>query len=141
LCQGADFKVIASDFPETLDKATFPTPEEYCKENAKRKALDVYNKIKGSNSEPFIVIGSDTIVVQGQNVLEKPKSKENAIHMLTSLQGSSHKVISAIALVVSPSNSLSQEFQLLVDSNQTEVIFDDLTRDEIEIYVHTKDPM
>ena len=44
--QGLHFEVIPSTFEENLDKSTF-TPEDYVKETARRKTLEVAARLKG----------------------------------------------------------------------------------------------
>ena len=41
IIQGLEIKVIASSFPENLDKNSFKTPVDYVVENSRLKALDV----------------------------------------------------------------------------------------------------
>lgn len=53
--------VCPSTFEENLDKSKY-SPDEYVRENAKQKALDVYRKLSDKNS--CLVIGSDTVVVR-----------------------------------------------------------------------------
>lgn len=46
-----------------------------------------------------MVIGSDSVVVLGDQLLEKPKSHEDAFNMIKSLSGKSHNVISAVVIM------------------------------------------
>lgn len=48
--------------------------------------------------ENSVVLGCDTIVVIGQEVLGKPNSHDEALEMLTRLSGNCHTVCSAISL-------------------------------------------
>jgi septum formation protein len=45
-----------------------------------------------------LVVGGDTVVVQGGRVLGKPADAEDAVTMLLSLSGESHDVLSGLAL-------------------------------------------
>ena len=49
-------------------------------------------------SEPALVIGSDTIVVLGTEVLGKPKDEKDAVRMLTELSGNTHSVYTGVSL-------------------------------------------
>jgi predicted house-cleaning NTP pyrophosphatase (Maf/HAM1 superfamily) len=40
-----EFDVVVSGFPETLDKASFPTRADYVAENARQKALEVWSRL------------------------------------------------------------------------------------------------
>ncbi|MDB5053463.1 MAG: Maf-like protein [Bacilli bacterium] len=72
-------------------------PSEIVETLSLRKALAV---IEGSSDlSDGIVIGSDTIVVCEGQVLNKPIDAEDAMRMLTLLQGRSHQVFSGIACV------------------------------------------
>ena len=72
-----NFDIIISDFDE--EKVKFNgNVEEYVIEVAEGKALDVLSRI----SEDSIIIAADTIVVNGDKILGKPKSEEDAYKML-----------------------------------------------------------
>jgi septum formation protein len=86
-----------------------------------------------SLAEGEILITSDTIVLLNDEVLGKPKSKEDAKKMLALLSGKMHTVISGVCL---SSNALQHSF-----SSHTRVYFDELTKDEIEHYVETFLPL
>lgn len=61
---------------------------------ARRLARDKARAVPGA-----VVLGADTIVVLGEEVLEKPADREEAVRMLLRLQGQKHKVITAVCLV------------------------------------------
>ena len=46
-----------------------------------------------------IVIGADTIVVSDGSILGKPKDEADAVRMIRSLQGRSHKVYTGVAIL------------------------------------------
>lgn len=52
-----------------------------------------------SNFKKGTVIGADTIVVFGQEIIGKPKSKRHAVEILKKLSNSTHFVITAISLI------------------------------------------
>lgn len=82
-----------------------------------------------------LVIGADTIVVHGNNVLGKPENHQDAIRMLKLLGGTTHLVISGIAIVNASSG------RELVSHEITEVTFRFLSDEEINCYVATGEPM
>jgi septum formation protein len=88
----ARFRVIASGVDEESIKAT--SPLIFARKAAISKARAVAAKHKDS-----IVIGADTIVLLGRKILGKPKDRQDAIAMLKSLTGKTHKVITGIAVV------------------------------------------
>ncbi len=62
---------------------------------AREKASSVAEK--GRHALP--ILGADTVVVEGDTVLQKPNGREEAVAMLQQLSGSTHQVMSAVALV------------------------------------------
>lgn len=123
---GLEFLAI----PSTVDEKTDETePQKLVAELALMKALDVAQRVEG------LVIGADTIVVDGKTVLGKPHSKEAAIHMLQSLSGRQHQVMTGVAVVDSESGSQ------WVDVEITRVYFRELTLPEIQHYVDSGEPM
>ncbi|KAG0364178.1 inosine triphosphate pyrophosphatase-like protein [Gamsiella multidivaricata] len=137
---GINYTVVPSTFPETLDKSLFSHPSEYVKENALQKALEVYERLKASGNTPDLVIGADTVVAHNSQILEKPRSEQGAVEMLTSLSGSTHMVYTGVTLIA-PSTDGSDEPRILTEVEGTEVKMQNLTREIIEAYVETKEPM
>lgn len=79
------------------------------------------------------VIGADTIVVLGRNILGKPKDKESAKAMLRSLSGKWHKVITGVC-VISPKAKISFHDIAWVKLRP-------ISEEEIEKYIETGEPM
>ena len=80
-----------------------------------------------------IVLGADTIVVLGPNVLEKPRDAADARSMLRRLAGREHTVITGICLR-HPKGSQ-------VNSSSTGVHFTPISDAEIDAYVATGEPL
>ena len=133
--QHLKFEVIPSTFPEDLDKSKY-TPSEYVKENARLKALQVFeSECKENDSKkPDLVIGSDTVVVFNDKILEKPKDINNAKEMLTLLSGATHTVASGVALI-----NKNKDIHTFVQT--TKVKFSKMTAEMIDAYIDTKEPM
>lgn len=79
-----------------------------------------------------LVIGCDTTVVLGDEILGKPADDADAARMLRELSGSTHKVISGCAV--------SFGGRLVSFSQETAVTFRQLTEAEIAAYVATGEP-
>lgn len=90
-----DFEVIVSGSEEVVNEEL--KPSEKVIELAKQKAEDVYKTIESTD---FVVIGSDTIVVTNEDeILGKPKDREDAIRMLTTLSNKTHKVMTGVCII------------------------------------------
>jgi septum formation protein len=124
---GLSFSVIPSGFDES--SVTAAAPEEYVRILAESKAKDISKKY----SESW-VIGADTVVVIDGKILGKPSSRTDARAMLKSLSGQTHVVLTGYCICCA-----SKEI-LFSDTVRTEVIFKELSEDEIEWYIHTKEP-
>ncbi|KAF8984391.1 hypothetical protein BGZ46_008142 [Entomortierella lignicola] len=137
---GITYTVIPSTFPETLDKSLFSHPSEYVKENALQKALEVYERLNAAGNTPDLVIGADTVVAYDSKILEKPRSVQDAIDMLTSLSGSTHMVYTGVTLIAPPTDG-SDKPRIVTDVEATEVKMQVLSQELIEAYVNTGEPM
>lgn len=80
-----------------------------------------------------IGLGADTIVVVGEQVLEKPAGEQDAARMLRLLSGRAHLVITGIAL--------RQGRTTIFDHETTSVVFSQLDESEIAAYVASGEPM
>jgi septum formation protein len=93
------------------------------------------------------VLGADTIVVVGAEILGKPKNVADATRMLRLLSGRDHQVTTGVCLMGPPSGSSSGEGSKsegpLGDtrSETTVVTMTNLSDDEIRNYVATGEPM
>ncbi len=83
-------------------------------------------------AEDEILITSDTLVMCGERVMGKPRSREEAVDMLRCLSGREHKVITAVTLRNSCSCRTSSDTAI--------VYFKDLSDREIEYYVDNYKP-
>ncbi|MDD5383041.1 MAG: Maf family protein [Candidatus Margulisbacteria bacterium] len=86
------FKVIPSRINEAEISAL--SPRSFAIKAAAAKAEDIAAKHKNA-----IVIGADTIVVLGNKIIGKPKNKKDAVRILGSLAGKTHRVITGLAVI------------------------------------------
>ena len=124
---GFSFKTIVKNIDETSDKTR---AEEKILEIAEKKARAVAIDFPDEN-----VVGADTVVVVDGKILGKPKNKEEAFSMLKSLSGRSHEVITAFSFININKNISYSDYEI------TKVYFKNLTDDEINWYINTKEPM
>ncbi|MCI5713916.1 MAG: Maf family protein [Lachnospiraceae bacterium] len=115
------------------EKITKNLPGEVVKELALQKAREVAK----DEEEPVLVIGADTVVAYGDEILGKPKDEKDAYRMLSMLQGKAHAVYTGVALIVQ--NPL--ERKEIVFAEKTKVFVYPMTKDEILSYIATKEPM
>jgi septum formation protein len=123
-----EFEVIASDATEIFDEQL--SPRELCQLNAHRKARGVAKKIPDA-----LVLGADTLVFLGGEVMGKPKTRAEAGQMLGRLQGRTHQVVTGVSLIqLRPSRE-----RLFAVS--TDVTFRPLTADQIKHYLSKTNPL
>ena len=103
---------------------------KFVKDAAFQKGIGI-----AKNHQNKLVISADTIVVNGNKVLGKPKDEDDAFFMLNLLSGKTHTVITAFALF------LQKYEKNIVEMASTEVTMRSLHNDEIWAYVNTGEPM
>ncbi len=80
-----------------------------------------------------IIITADTIVINDGKILGKPHSEEQAIEMLRSLMGHTHRVVTGVTLTSKVDKDTFAE--------TTDVTFYPLSDREIDLYVHNFHPL
>ncbi|WP_445477910.1 Maf family protein [Lysinibacillus irui] len=120
------FEVMTSEVEEKSVQAE--TMQDYVKGVALLKTRDVAKKASEAT-----IIGADTIVVYDNELLHKPKSREEALSHLQRLSDNKHVVMTAVA-IIEPSG------QETVFVEETTVVFHQLTQKLIEVYVDSGDP-
>ncbi len=99
-----DFEVIVSGSEEVVDENL--KPAEKVIELARQKAKDVYKTLENGD---VVVLGSDTIVVtEDDEILGKPKDKEDAIRMLTTLSNKTHKVMTGVFIIQNKDGNVTE---------------------------------
>ena len=103
---------------------------------AKEKAMAVAREIKDPQGTT-VVVGCDTIVVLGKEILGKPKDIYEAYAMITKLQGRTHMVYSGLALVKLENG----REEAISNFCATEVTMCKLSLDEIKRYFELENPL
>lgn len=80
----------------------------------------------------YMIITADTIVVIGDEILGKPKDKENACEMLLKLSGKKHSVITGVTI---RTKDRTKTFSAV-----SNVVFEKLDSEEINYYVDNFKP-
>jgi len=126
---GFKFEVIPANADEE-NNLRLP-PEDLAMHLAEVKAETVAKQCRRET----IVLGSDTIVVLEDEILNKPADPKNAIEMLMKLSGKTHTVITGICLFEAPS------MRYITKTQKTLVTFRELNMDEIIAYVTSGSPL
>lgn len=124
-----DFNVIAADVDET--PLGNETPKEYVLRLAQAKALAIQPRAESD----AVIIGSDTTVVDGNEILGKPVDEADAERMLKQLRGRTHQVYTALAI------HRMSDGQTLTELSITDVPMRNYSDDEIRAYIQSGDPL
>lgn len=82
-----------------------------------------------------LVLGADTIVLLGDEILEKPGSEEEAFEMLSRLSGAWHVVYTGLAVVDAGTGEIAAGYET------TRVRIREMSPGEIRAYIKTGEPM
>jgi septum formation protein len=124
---GWTFKVSAADVDES--QYANESPSDYVLRLAETKA----RAIRADDDQ--LILAADTTVVDGMDILGKPKDSAEAIAMLKRLRGHTHQVYTGIVLF------RPRDGSLLKDLCVTDVPMRDYSDEEIQAYVQTGDPL
>lgn len=95
---------------------------------ARNKALAVASN--SSITKP--ILSADTIVVLNEQVIGKPKDRQDAIAILSGLSGKTHRVITGVVILYNDRE--------IAFADTTEVIFHELTEEQVIYYVDKYKP-
>ncbi len=121
---GLPFSVHAAETDEKIDRTL--SIEQAIENVALEKARAV-----AADYPQDLILAADTIVCIGQDIMGKPKDAIDAFNMLSTLSGTTHEVITGVAIL---SKGIKETFHVV-----SEVTFYELTRKEIEEYIHTEE--
>jgi septum formation protein len=125
---GFSFLVVSS----AVDETPFPgeSPHDHVQRLATAKAELVAARAVG----PAIVIAADTVVALDGRIFGKPRSSDEARHILETLSGRTHTVLTGVTLIRLP----DAERRTFVEP--TLVHFAQLSSEEITRYLATEEP-
>lgn len=121
---GLAFEVAPGDVDETWRNGEMPAV------HAERLARE---KVVAAARDGAAVVGADTIVVIGGDILGKPRDAAQARAMLRRLAGRDHEVFTAVAV--------AYRGAVVSDTQRTSVRFRPLDDDTIAAYVTTGEPL
>lgn len=129
--------LAACDLEFTLAEK-FECEERYPADLATDKVAEYLSQLK-SNAYPHalgekdILLTADTVVILGDKILGKPHSEEEAVEMISSLSGATHKVVTGVTLRTAK--------QTISFSAESLVSFRTLEAEEIRYYVEKYRPL
>lgn len=124
---GLHFEALATDVDETRHPGE--APADYVRRLARTKAETAAARLGDPEAR---VLGADTAVVLGSEVLGKPRDRAEGLAMLARLSGRSHQVLSAVALRHRGGTGIAL--------NESQVTFRAIAPAEAEAYWETGEP-
>lgn len=125
---GIDFEIQKSSYEEDMTE-NLPA-HELAQKLALGKAMDVAKSHKDA-----IIIGADSFGILGGQFLGKPRTSTEAKDMLQKLSGKTHEFITGIAIIDTKNNKTITDYEV------TRVYFNNISDEEIEFYIKTKEPL
>jgi len=129
---GWQFSVRAADVDESILPGE--VPHDYIHRISRQKALSVKMNLISKGSDRRFILACDTVVVDGDEIIGKPTSAENALSILRRLRGRVHQAYSSLTVDDLRENILYQETCV------TGVSMRDYSDDEINDYIASGDP-
>ena len=132
---GIPFVARPTDIPETPNKDE--APRAFAERMAREKALAAFDSKSGD-----FVLGADTVVVVDSEMMGKPRDNADAARMLRLLSGRPHQVITGVCLL-GPELRQNHKEKTFEDvrSETTTVSMNALSKDDIQSYVSSSEPM
>src|SRR5262245_16545523 len=131
---GIAFDVRVPDVDESARDGE--SPEAYVRRVAEAKARAVI-----AAGEQRAVLAADHVVVIAGRVPGKPRDSADARHMLESLSGRTHVVMTAVCVVPAEDEAPNAARTVACRVASTAVEFDAMTPEDIDWYVATGEPM
>ena len=124
---GLKFDILVADADERSDERD---PRKRVADLATIKGRAVLDKV--DNKKELLLVASDTLVYADGEFLGKPKDRDDARRMIKMLSGKAHSVVSGIYIYCNGKE--------ISASDETKVVFDDMSADEIENYISSDEP-
>jgi septum formation protein len=123
---GWPFETLPADIDET--RGSDEAAATYVQRLAQMKAAVAAQRAPG-----LLVVGADTTVVIGDQILEKPGDQNDARRMLRQLNGGWHQVLTGVAVIGASASRVACQ--------TTDVKFAVMSDHEIDWYVSSGEPM
>ncbi len=124
---GFEFEIKIADIDEENIPSTIPIeliPSYLAESKAK--------KVQDEMPEDALILAADSLVFKNSTIFSKPKDRPDAIRILSELSNAEHTVITGVCLL--------DKSSIEVRSVHTQVIFKEITIQEIEYYIDQYKP-
>ncbi|MCR5154168.1 MAG: Maf family protein [Lachnospiraceae bacterium] len=128
---GLEFEIKTSDKEEIINTTV---PQDAVLALSAQKAEFVGEEVSGD----VCIIGADTVVSYRNEILGKPKNKEDAIRMVSELAGDTHRVFTGVTILVKEDGKEVKRSSFYVE---TLVDVYSMSKKEIDEYVESGEPM
>ena len=125
---GLKFRVEPSNYQEDINSEL--EPHELAKSLSLKKA-----ELVAMSHKSALVIAADTFIAFEGKILAKPKTENAARKMLAAISGRRHSVITGFTIIDTESD------KVLSRSLATRVYIRQLTSNEIDAYIRSKEPL
>lgn len=117
-------------------------PADIVEELSYQKADEVAERyLEKYKNDTVVIIGADTIVAAGNEIMGKPKNEADAAAMLAKLQGDTHQVYTGVTLILLEKGQGKREREVITFHEKTDVHMYPMTSEQIAAYVATGEPM
>ena len=136
---GLSFAILPAQGEELITKEN---PVQIVEELSYQKAVEVAGRYQGYHkNDTTVIIGADTIVALGNEIMGKPKDHADAARMLTKLQGHTHQVYTGVTLAVTEGRLEKPAPVIYTFHEKTDVCMYPMTPEQIAAYVATGEPV
>lgn len=128
--------IIPEVMPSHVEEVvTYTQPDQVVMELSAQKAEDVAAMFLQKEAADLVVIGSDTVVAVDGEILGKPQDEEDAVRMISLIQGRTHQVYTGVTMIFGKGG------ERVTFAEKTDVHVYPMTEAQIRRYVATKEPM
>lgn len=131
---GLEFEILPSGIEENPKSHVL---WEMVLELSAGKAKDVFERIPEGEKDSVAVLGADTVVALGEQIMGKPGSRQRAEEKLSLLQGRTHQVYTGVTLITRKEG----EPVTISFYERTDVTMYPMSVSDIRAYVDTGEPM
>jgi len=138
---GLEFQIVPARAPEP-ECGPDELPCEFTIRSASFKAREVFAGLsKEFKTRLPVIIGADTVVALGNEVMGKPRNEADALSMLQSLAGRPNTVYTGCACIFVQAAGSSYETLEVCFHSKSDVWMHDFPDEVLRAYVNTGEPM